>query len=55
MIPSYQVIRGKQPSTKPSTGSGGTSWGAYVPDPPGCVAVGDSPAEVEALIVEAIA
>jgi predicted RNase H-like HicB family nuclease len=33
---------------------GDTSWGAYVPDLPGCVAVGDSRAEVEALIAEAI-
>lgn len=33
---------------------GDTSWGAYVPDLPGCVAVGESRAEVEGLIVEAI-
>lgn len=33
---------------------GDTSWGAYVPDLPGCVAVGDSGADVEFLIVEAI-
>lgn len=33
---------------------GDTSWGAYVPDLPGCVAVGASRAEVETLIVEAI-
>lgn len=33
---------------------GDTSWGAYVSDLPGCVAVGDSRAEVELLIVEAI-
>lgn len=33
---------------------GDTSWGAYVPDLPGCVAAGDSRAEVEALIIEAI-
>jgi len=26
---------------------GPTSWGAYVPDLPGCVAVGDTRAEVE--------
>jgi len=33
---------------------GDTTWGAYVPDLPGCVAVGDSRADVETLIVEAI-
>ena len=33
---------------------GDTSWRAYVPDLPGCVAVGADRAEVEALIVEAI-
>ena len=34
--------------------SGPSSYGAYVPDLPGCVAVGKSRAEVEALIREAI-
>lgn len=34
---------------------GPTSWGAYVPDLPGCVAVGDTREEVESLIREAIA
>ena len=33
---------------------GQTSYGAYVPDLPGCVAVGESLAEVETLIREAI-
>jgi predicted RNase H-like HicB family nuclease len=33
---------------------GSSSYGAYVPDLPGCVAVGESQAEVEALICEAI-
>ncbi len=33
---------------------GSTSYGAYVPDLPGCVAVGESQAEVEVLIREAI-
>ena len=33
---------------------GPTSFGAYVPDLPGCVAVGESQAEVEVLIREAI-
>ena len=33
---------------------GSSSYGAYVPDLPGCVAVGQSQAEVEALIREAI-
>ena len=33
---------------------GPTSFGAYVPDLPGCVAVGKSQAEVEALIRKAI-
>jgi len=33
---------------------GDTSYGAYVPDLPGCVAVGDSAAEVTQLIQEAI-
>ena len=32
----------------------GESWGAYVPDLPGCVAAGSSRAEVERLIREAI-
>jgi predicted RNase H-like HicB family nuclease len=33
---------------------GPTSWGAYVPDLPGVITVGDSRAEVEHLIQEAI-
>jgi predicted RNase H-like HicB family nuclease len=33
---------------------GETSYGAYVPDLPGCVAVGDSEEDVRALIREAI-
>jgi predicted RNase H-like HicB family nuclease len=33
---------------------GENSYGAYVPDLPGCVAVGDTPEEVKALIQEAI-
>ena len=33
---------------------GATSWGAYVPGLPGCVAVGATRAEAETLIVEAI-
>jgi predicted RNase H-like HicB family nuclease len=33
---------------------GETSYGAYVPDLPGCVAVGDSVKEVQRLIEEAI-
>ena len=33
---------------------GDTSWGAYVPDLPGCVAVGATRAEVETRILEAI-
>ena len=33
---------------------GETSWGAYVPDLPGCVAVGESEKEVKNLIQEAI-
>lgn len=33
---------------------GPTSFGAYVPDLPGCVAVGESQGEVETLIREAI-
>jgi predicted RNase H-like HicB family nuclease len=32
---------------------GDTSWGAYIPDLPGCIAVGQSRAEVESLIREA--
>ena len=31
-----------------------TGYGAYVPDLPGCVSVGDSPGEVTELIGEAI-
>ena len=33
---------------------GETSYGAYVPDLPGCVAVGETREEVETLIREAI-
>ncbi|MEO8967024.1 MAG: type II toxin-antitoxin system HicB family antitoxin [Solirubrobacteraceae bacterium] len=33
---------------------GPTSWGAWVPDLPGCVAAGESHGEVEQLIAEAI-
>ena len=33
---------------------GPTSYGAYMPDLPGCVAIGDSREEVERLIREAI-
>ncbi|MGH9582281.1 MAG: type II toxin-antitoxin system HicB family antitoxin [Bryobacteraceae bacterium] len=33
---------------------GPTSWGAYVPDLPGVISVGDSREEVESLIREAI-
>ena len=33
---------------------GPTSWGAYVPDLPGVIAVGDSRDEVEHLIREAV-
>lgn len=33
---------------------GETSYGAYVPDLPGCVAVAETKEEVEALITEAI-
>jgi predicted RNase H-like HicB family nuclease len=33
---------------------GPTSWGAYVPDLPGVITVGDSREEVESLIQEAI-
>lgn len=33
---------------------GDTSYGAYVPDLPGCVAVGETLEEVKALIGEAI-
>jgi predicted RNase H-like HicB family nuclease len=33
---------------------GATSWGAYVPDLPGCVAAGESREEVVCLIREAI-
>jgi len=34
---------------------GETSYGAYVPDLPGCVAVGETAEEVRRLIAEAIA
>lgn len=33
---------------------GHNSYGAYVPDLPGCVAVGETPEEVKELITEAI-
>ena len=33
---------------------GSSSYGAYVPDLPGCMAGGESPADVQALIREAI-
>lgn len=32
----------------------GDAWGAYVPDLPGCVAVGGTREEVESLIAEAV-
>ncbi len=41
----YTVIIEKEPHT---------DWGAYVPDLPGCVAVGATREEVERLIGEAI-
>jgi predicted RNase H-like HicB family nuclease len=34
---------------------GETNWGAYVPDLPGCVSIGDTLAEVQENIKEAIA
>lgn len=34
---------------------GDSSWGAYVPDLPGCAAVGATREEVEGLIAEAVA
>jgi predicted RNase H-like HicB family nuclease len=34
---------------------GPTSWGAYIPDLPGCIAVGETRREVETLIREATA
>ena len=34
--------------------NGGTSWGAYVPDLPGCTAVASTRARVEQLIREAV-
>ena len=34
---------------------GQTNWGAYVPDLPGCVSIGDTLAEVQDNIKEAIA
>jgi predicted RNase H-like HicB family nuclease len=33
---------------------GPTSYGAYIPDLPGCIAVGESPEEVRKLISEAL-
>ncbi len=42
----YTVIIEKQPDT---------DWGAYLPDLPGCVAVGETREEVQRLIREAIA
>lgn len=41
----YTVIIEKEPTT---------DWGAYVPDLPGCVAVGKTQEEVESSIREAI-
>ncbi len=41
----YTVIIEKEPTT---------DWGAYVPDLPGCVAVGKTAEEVERLIREGI-
>jgi predicted RNase H-like HicB family nuclease len=35
-------------------GDQNTNYGAYVPDLPGCVAVGETQADVEKLIAEAI-
>ena len=34
---------------------GPTSWGAYVPDLPGVITIGDSREEVEGLIHESVA
>jgi predicted RNase H-like HicB family nuclease len=34
---------------------GPTSWGAYVPDLPGCIAVGETLEETQKLISEAVA
>jgi predicted RNase H-like HicB family nuclease len=42
----YVVVVERTPGTD--------DWGAYVPDLPGCVAVGDSREEVETLIRSAI-
>jgi predicted RNase H-like HicB family nuclease len=36
------------------TEHGNSSWGPLVPDPPGCIAVGDTEEEVLTLIGEAI-
>ena len=33
---------------------GQTNWGAYVPDLPGCIAVAETLAEVQQMIVESI-
>ena len=44
MVKEYLVIFEKGP----------TSWGAYAPDLPGCVAVGDTREEVEVLFKEAL-
>lgn len=44
MMKQYVVIYEKGP----------TSWGAYVPDLPVCVAAGDTLEEVQSLITEAI-
>ena len=41
----YTVIVEKEPNT---------DWGAYIPDLPGCVAVGATREEVERLIREAV-
>jgi predicted RNase H-like HicB family nuclease len=40
----YVVVYEKAPS----------NWAAYVPDPPGCIAAGDTREEVESLIREAM-
>ena len=64
--PAGGLFRPRQPDRlRPDTGAvvtdylaiiehEGDAWGAYVPDLPGCVAVGETSSEVEGLIAEAI-
>lgn len=53
-VPEVIKLNWMKPDALFSFEKGETSYGAYVPDLPGCVAVGETIEEVQALIAEAI-